>query len=222
MFRGLAATLNFLSLDSPDLQFPIKQCSRDMGTPKRGSFKGLKRMARYLVGRKRVTWNFAWQDEQKYAQVFSDSDWGGTCKDRRSTSGGTWSLGGHCIKTWSATQGAYALSSAEAELYAMVEAATRAKGLVSLARELGFKDLSNVIQLGTDSSAAKSFVNRRGLGKMRHLEIRDLWLQKEVADGKLEVSKIAGSKNPADLMTKILTKAEVVSRLSWLNLDFHS
>ena len=26
-FRGLAATLNFLSQDSPELQFPIKQCS---------------------------------------------------------------------------------------------------------------------------------------------------------------------------------------------------
>eukprot|EP00973_Karenia_brevis_P038451 5303730-Karenia_brevis.AAC.1 len=76
-------------------------------------------------------------------------------------------------------QGAYALSSAEAELYAMVEGVTRAKGLVSLARESGFEELSSVLRLGTDSNAAKSFVCRRGLGKMRHLEIRDLWLQKE-------------------------------------------
>eukprot|EP00973_Karenia_brevis_P095360 12426957-Karenia_brevis.AAC.1 len=64
----------------------------------------------------------------------------------------------------------------------MVDAVTRAKGLVSLAKEVGFEELSNVIQLGTDSSAAKSFICRRGLGKMRHLEIRDLWLQKEVPD----------------------------------------
>ena len=57
---------------------------------------------------------------------------------------------------------------------------------------------------------------------MRHLEIRDLWLQKEVVDGKLEVSKIAGDRNPADLMTKILGTSEVAARLSWLNLDFVS
>ena len=87
-----------------------------------------------------------------------------------------------------------------------------------MARELGFVDISNVIQLGADSSAAKSFVNRRGLGKMRHLEIRDLWLQREVAEGRLEVSKIPGEKNPADLMTKILTLREVVDRLEWMNL----
>eukprot|EP00973_Karenia_brevis_P037203 5129251-Karenia_brevis.AAC.1 len=88
-------------------------------------------------------------------------------------------LGSHCIKTWSASQGAHALSSAEAELYAMVEGVTRAKGLLSLAKEVGFGELSNEIKLGTDSRAAKSFVCRRGLGKMRHVEIRDSWLQKE-------------------------------------------
>ena len=90
-------------------------------------------------------------------------------------------LGSHCIKTWSATQGAYALSSAEAELYGMIEGVTRARGLVTLAEELGFGSLKSTIRLGTDSSAAKSFVCRRGLGKMTHLEIRDLWLQQEVA-----------------------------------------
>lgn len=139
-------------------------------------------MARYLVGRKRVVWRYDWQEEMERALVFTDSDWGGNIKDRRSTSGGVWMLGGHCIKTWSAAQGAFALSSAEAELYGMVEGATRSKGLISLARELGFRGLLLNFELGTDSSAAKSFVHRRGLGKMRHLQIRDMWLQKEVRE----------------------------------------
>ena len=127
-------------------------------------------------------------------------------------------LGGHCIKTWSASQGAYALSCAEAELYGMVEGVTRAEGLRTLAWELGFRSLANVIKLGTDSSAAKSFVNRRGLGKMRHLEIRDLWLQEEVEHGRLVVHKVKGDQNAADLMTKVLNLGEVVDRLRWINL----
>ena len=217
-FRGLAARLNFLSQDCPDLQFGIKESSREMACPKKGSWNRMKKVARYLVDREAVIWKFGWQEEGKFSYVMSDSDWGGNSRDRKSTSGGVWMLGGHCIKTWSATQGAYALSSAEAELYAMIEGVTRAKGLRNLAWEMGFKELSNVIKLGTDSSAAKSFVNRRGLGKMRHLEIRDLWLQKEVADGKLEVGKIWGTENPADLMTKILTKGEIRSRLERMGL----
>ena len=142
---------------------------------------------------------------------------GGNLRDRKSTSSGVWMLGGHCVKTWSATQGAYALSSAEAE-YAMIEGVTRAEGLVSLASELGFGDLSTVIQLGTDSSAAKSFVSRKGLGKMRHLEIRDLRLQKEVADGKVIVFKTPGDENPADLMTKILGIDDIKIRLEQMGM----
>ncbi len=75
-----------------------------------------------------------------------------------------------------------------------------------------------MIKLGTDSSAAKSFVSRRGLGKMRHLQIRDLWLQEEVEHGRLEVHKVRGEENRADLMTKILSLKEVVARPSWINL----
>eukprot|EP00973_Karenia_brevis_P012663 1717416-Karenia_brevis.AAC.1 len=33
-FGGLAARLNFMSLDCPNLQIGIKQCSRDMANPK--------------------------------------------------------------------------------------------------------------------------------------------------------------------------------------------
>ena len=155
-FRGLAARLNFLSQDSPDLQFPIKQCCRDMANPKMGSFAGLKKIARYLVERKRVVWKFEWQDECGYAYLATDSDWGGNVNDRRSSSGGVWMLGGHCIKTWSATQGAVALSSAEAVFYAMIEGVTRAKGLLSLAKELGFVNVSHVCLLYTSPSPRDS------------------------------------------------------------------
>ena len=79
-------------------------------------------------------------------------------------------------------------------------------------------DLGNVIKLGTDSSAAKSFVCRRGSGRMRHLQIRDLWLQKEVRDGNVEVSKIPGTQNPADLMTKVLSIADIDERLRGMNI----
>ena len=87
----------------------------------------------------------------------------------------------------------------------MIEGVTRARGLLSLASEMGYDGLPNVIRLGTDSSAAKCFVCRRVLGRMRHLEIRDLWLQKEVREGKGLVHTVPGTSNPADLMTKGFT-----------------
>ena len=101
----------------------------------------------------------------------------------------------------------------------MLEGVMRVKGLISLANELGFEELQNVMELGSDSRAAKSFVCRRGLRKMRHLEIRDLWLHKEVADGKVVVSKIPGKESPADLMTKILGSGEISERLSKMGMS---
>ena len=166
----------------------------------------MKKIARYLLNRDSVIGMFDWQDDPGYAHTASDSDWGGTSENRKSTSGGMWMLGSHGIKTWSASQGAVALSSAEAEFYAMVEGVTRAKGLISLAHEIGFQGLQNVVHLGTDSNAAKSFVSRTGLGRRKHLEIRDLWLQREVGLGKVLVNKVEGPRTPADLLTKYLKR----------------
>ncbi len=124
-------------------------------------------------------------------------------------------LGKHCIKSWSSTQGAVALSSAEAEFYAMIEAVIRGKGI--LMQEIGFVATER-IQLFTDSSAAKSFVSRTGLGRMKDLEIRDLWQQREVGLEKDLVNKVEGPRNPADLLTKYLKRWEIELRLKLMGL----
>ena len=215
-FRGLAARLNYLSQDAPDVQFAAKEVAREMARPARGGWRRMKKVARYLVSREAVVWGYRWQEGGEILKVKTDSDWGGSRWDRKSTSGGMLALGSHCLKTWSATQGAVALSSAEAEFYAMVDGVMRAKWAVTIARELGCEIHGGALVLGTDSAAAKSFVSRRGLGKMRHLEVRDLWLQEEVLKGNVRVEKIPGDRNPADLMTKFLGWREIEGRLEGL------
>ena len=120
-------------------------------------------------------------------------------------------IGTRCIKTWSAAKGAVVLSSAEAELYWMIEGVARAKGLRSSAEEMGFGEMSNVVHLGTYSSAAKSFFSRRGLGKMQHLERTDFWLQKGQG-GEGGGPGETGAENPADLMIGVLTFDKVEDR----------
>ena len=216
-YRACVARLNFLGQDSPELQFPAKELSKDMAKPTVGSWQRLKKAVRFLVGRERVVWDYVWQEEVGSVCVFADSDWGGDRISRRSSSGGAIMLGQHCIRTWSSTQGAIALSSAEAEFYALIDAVLRAKWAQSVLSELGAV-VSPVAEACTDSSAAKSFVSRRGLGKMRHLELRDLWLQREVGDGKVLVKKVLGTENPADAMTKFLNRQALQDRLRRMSL----
>ena len=79
-------------------------------------------------------------------------------------------IGDHLIKAWSSTQPIVAMSSGEAEYYAMVKGASTALGLQSMASEVGYP-LS--IVLCVDSSAAIGISSRRGLGKVRHIEFED-------------------------------------------------
>ena len=206
-YRACFARLNVLGQDSFELQF----------RPTFGSWQRLKKAVRFLVHRERVVWEFAWQEEPGRVTVFADSDWGGDRLSRKSTSGGAIMLGDHCIRTWSSTQGAIALSSAEAEFYALIDAVLRVKWAQSVLGELGVP-ISPIAEACTDSSAAKSFVSRRGLGKMRHLELRDLWLQREVGEGKVLVSKVVGERNPADAMTKFLGWRILRDRLNRLSI----
>ena len=62
----------------------------------------------------------------------------------------------------------------------------------------------------TDSNTARSLASRRGLGKMRHMELRYLWVQEMVRDGRLKVKRVRGEENPADHLTKPKTFAEMV------------
>ena len=106
---------------------------------------------------------------------------------------------GGILKTWSSTQASIAQSSGEAEYYALVRAASEALGMQSIMRDLGWYCK---IRLLVDSSAAKSIASRTGLGKLRHLEIKFLWLQECVRRGKVVLSKVRGDINPADVLTK--------------------
>ncbi len=53
-------------------------------------------------------------------------------------------------------------------------------GIKALLADLGVK---RGIKLKTDASAAKGIASRRGLGKVRHIEVSQLWLQEREGDG---------------------------------------
>ena len=65
----------------------------------------------------------------------------------------------------------------------------------------------------TDSSAAIGVATRSGLGTIRHLETHTLWVQQHVRSGAVELRKVCGKVNPADLFTKFLESADRISNL---------
>ena len=203
-FRMLAARLNYMSQGNVFLQFAAKEVCRNMANPKRSDFQKIKRIVRFLIGTGAVKVLYEWQGEEEAKQitVFVDSDWAGCKATRRSTSGGVIKVGRHVLRTWSRTQATVATSSGEAELIAMHDGASRAMGLQTAMSEMGLAPELSMLRVFTDSSVAKSFVATRGLGRMRHLEVKLLWLQESVQKGRLKVGKVKGTANIADALTK--------------------
>ena len=214
VFRGLAARLNYLSLDRPDLQFSAKEVAKKMSKPREADWAKLKRVAKYLVGAPRLVQQFDWQDLPSNLHTYTDSDWAGDRESRKSTSGGAVTWGRHTLKTWATTQAVIALSSGEAELYSLVKGAAQSYGIMAMLADFGLKTGCTVC---TDASAAMSMVHRQGLGKTRHIEVQYLWVQQDVYSGKLKVVKVRTDANPADLMTKHLKQETVQAHLERLS-----
>ena len=84
------------------------------------------------------------------------------------------------IKSWSNTQSVIALSSGEVEYYSMVKGGSVGIGVQAMLKEIGV-NLQIVIKC--DASVAVGIVMRRGLGKLRHIDLTQLWLQEKVVHG---------------------------------------
>ena len=126
-------------------------------------------------------------------------------------------IGSHLIKAWSSTQPIIAMSSGEAEYYAMVKSASTALGLQAMAKEVGY---SLNIMLCVDSSAAIGISSRRGLGKVRHIELNQLWLQEHVATGRIIAHKVPGQTNVSDCLTKHSSREKIDSSMKSASCSF--
>jgi hypothetical protein len=219
MFRALSARGNYLSQDRPDINYATKELCREFARPNRNSYGRLKRVGRYLVGKPRVVYRYDWgkpEDDNSMLELYVDTDFAGCKETRRSTSGGHCFLNGSVVKSWSKTQPTISLSSGEAELHGIGAGIAQGLGLQSVARDLG---LEYGIRVHTDATAAIGMCRRRGMGKIRHLDVTDLWIQQKVRSGAVDLVKVAGDVNPADMMTKYVARELLERHMATCKLE---
>ncbi len=97
-------------------------------------------------------------------EIYCDSDWAGCRETRRSTSGFLIKLDDAPVIHFSRTQSTIALSSVEAELYAMSAGAIDGLSIVTVMSETN-PEVKVELKIFTDSSAGRSMATRKGLGK---------------------------------------------------------
>ena len=125
-------------------------------------------------------------------------------------------MGKHVIKAYSKQQKTVAMSSAEAELHAMVAASAETLGVVALGKDLGIALIGDVY---VDSNAALGVSQRIGSGKMRHVRIQALWIQEAQCNRRLKFHKVLGSRNPSDILTKHVGRELLETHTHTLGLE---
>ncbi len=63
--------------------------------------------------------------------------------------------------------------------------------------------------MNTDSHAVESITSRRGMGRVRRIEVRELWTRGRVAKGEKTSVKVKGKNNQADCLTKLAERHEM-------------
>ena len=71
-----------------------------------------------------------------------------------------------------------------------------------------------------DANAAIGIVQRRGLNKLRHVELDVLWIQEQQDRRLLPLRKVPGPRKPSDMMAKNVDQAHIDLYLDLLNLRF--
>jgi hypothetical protein len=104
-----------------------------------------------------------------------------------------------------------ALSSVEAELNAAVKVVSEGLGAMNLIGELCSEQCRVV--LCTDASACKGIMLRQGCGKIKHLDVKSLWVQGAVESHGIVVQKVPREINPADMMTHPVSQSKMEGHL---------
>ena len=169
VYRTAVGKLLYMCHQRADIMYIVKETARKITCPTESDEMHVKRIARYLKGvpnAKCLIDTFP-----PFVNVYTDSDWTGQCK---STRGGVTQWRSATLSAWSGTQQSVSLSSAEAELYALTTGISEGMVTKHLLNELGYEvTLVNHV----NSQSAKAWATKRGLGRMKHVMLKYMFVQ---------------------------------------------
>nr|GEZ55521.1 hypothetical protein [Tanacetum cinerariifolium] len=113
LYRSMIGSLMYLPSSRPDIMFAVSACLRNQVTPTTLNLKAVKKIFKYLKGQPKLgLWYL--RESPFMLEAYSDSDYAGANKDRKSTTGGCQFLGRRLISWQCKKQTIMATSSTKA------------------------------------------------------------------------------------------------------------
>ena len=146
----------------------------------------------------------------KTLYVYTDTDWAADELTRKSVSCTVERCGRHMIDCSVAKQSLVALSSGEAEFHGIVRAVAISKQTSQILEQMG---MQSEVTIASDSSAARGTCTRTRSRKLRHLSIKELWIQESYRKKEFQLVSVDTFLKWADIGTKAHTSERLTSLL---------
>ena len=134
-------------------------------------------------------------------EIVTDADWASAHFSRKSVSCYTLFLNGNCIFVNTKLQQSLALSSCESEYMASLAGCCDALFVKSLIEEVTGSEVTVIPR--TDNSGARAIIAKQGSGRLRHIDLAYLWLQREYQKNAILEKVVTTLACPADIGTKV-------------------
>ena len=178
-----------------------------MVKPTKIFWKAGKHVLRYITGTSGYGLWYRQEDGAKLSG-FTDADWAGSPTDRKSTSGGVFSIGSTAVYWYSRKQRSVALSSTEAEYMAASLAACEAIWMRKILVGLFGLHLEPTMIYCDNQSCIKLSANPVFHDRSKHIDIRYHHIRDCVQRRIMMLSYVPTEDQDADILTKVLTRSK--------------
>ncbi|KAI3776530.1 hypothetical protein L1987_46316 [Smallanthus sonchifolius] len=200
LYRGVIGSLMYLTASRPDIMFAVSLCSRFQSQPKESHLIVVKRIFRYLKGKRQLG---IWYSKQQSfdLKAYTDSDYGGCNLDRKSTSGGCQFLGERLVFWQCKKQSTVSISTCEAEYVAVASCCSQILWIQPQLRDYGLNYTETPMFI--DNTATMTITNNPVKhSKTKQIEIRHHFIRDCAEKHLIELVKVHTNDNLADLFTK--------------------
>lgn len=207
--EAIGALLYLSTATRPDIAYAVNQAAKFCENPGRGHWKAVKRIFCYLRGTTHHGVTFRATDHPKLV-AYSDADDAGDMDTRRSVSGYVVMYGGGAVSWKSKQQSSTSLSSCESELKALTLAAQEVMWFRQLIGEIGAPSHgSEPTVIYEDNNGARDIAkNAKWSSRTKHIARRHFFVQEQVSERTVVVSRCNTENMLADIFTKPIGKVK--------------
>ncbi|GKC95851.1 retrovirus-related pol polyprotein from transposon TNT 1-94 [Tanacetum coccineum] len=206
-YRGMVGTFMYLTTSRPDLVYVVCMCARYQACPTEKHLHAVKRIFRYLRGTvNRGLWYS--KDSAIALTTFADADHAGCQDTRRSTSGSMQFLGDRLVSWSSKRQKSAAISSTEAEYFALSGCCAQVLWMRSQLTDYGL-GFNKIPMYYDNKSVIALCCNNVQHSRSKYIDIRYHFIKEQVENRVVELYFVRTKYHLADIFTKPLCRERI-------------